>query len=134
MTYALAEGAIIFWWNRAAKGSTIQKLSRDWEIATHLHSALISGKHMNLATVATITVAICALVGPVLQKASTVKILPVITPVRLHGNIAPAIPFGYTTDLYKSDDIYGALVTSPLWEDYERLKCTCANDFGYTRL
>lgn len=99
LEYALAEAAIIFWWNRAIKGSTIKDLHRVFEQASGFWDAALSGRHLNVIAFCTIMVTVCAAIGPLLQRATSVTTLITISSTTLVGHIASELPQGYTANL-----------------------------------
>ncbi|CAG8980201.1 hypothetical protein HYALB_00012395 [Hymenoscyphus albidus] len=110
--FVLAEGTIVFCWNRALKGSTIKNLSRDWEMATNVQAALLASRHLNLVAIATIVVTLCAIIGPILQKVSTVTTWTLAEPVLLHGHVAPVLPRGFSAKVSSDLHPYPVGVTS----------------------
>ena len=97
--YALAEGAMIFWWNKAVKGSTVKDLSRAWEYGQGFKGAVLSGKHVNFLAVATVVVTLCAAVGPLLQRATSVVVATTTHNITLSGHVASELPQGYSASL-----------------------------------
>lgn len=104
LAYALAQGALVFWWTRAVRGSTVGELHRVWEQSQHLWSALRAGKKMTFGAMATIVVTGCVIVGPLLQRASVVLNATTHADVYLLGHIAEELPQGYTASLSASLD------------------------------
>ncbi|KAE9378619.1 hypothetical protein N431DRAFT_450566 [Stipitochalara longipes BDJ] len=95
--YALSQGITTAWWNRALKTNTkIADLHHFWATGNSLLAAINSGRNFNLVALASILVAVSQVNGPLLQRASRVVLVEVLSNVPVLVRIAPEIPLYYT--------------------------------------
>lgn len=87
---AFRQGAVIFWWNRAISGSTIEDLHYEWNYANDLRSTIsLKKRPFSLVNGAALAIAALMVNGPLLQRASTVitatKTAPrdIVLPIRV---------------------------------------------------
>ncbi|KAF2491618.1 hypothetical protein BU16DRAFT_123522 [Lophium mytilinum] len=97
LRYAFVEGASIFWWNQAVQGGTIQGLHQTWMSGTRLKAAVTAGRRFDWLALASIVVAVVAIDGPLLQRASstTLKVLDP-RPAIVNVTVATEVPLGYS--------------------------------------
>ena len=95
--YAAFQGAVISWWRRALKGTTISSLHYNWAIAATPWKSLLSPRSINWMLLPCLASIIVAIDGPILQRASTVVSAQIqSSPVNLQVAISPQIPRGYS--------------------------------------
>jgi len=120
---AMAQGAIIFWWNRAVKGSTMKDLQRVFEQSQDLKGAFFAGKHVTLVAIATVVCTLCAAAGPLLQRASSVVVATTTSSVNITGHVASELPQDYSAFITPGSNnaIGGAtLAFASVLKDYEQ--------------
>lgn len=90
--FAVVQGAVTTWWIKALDGTTLQQMHRDWGYGLFVYRALGSGRHFNLLALACICGTFVAMDGPLLQRASSVKLEVPQQSVTLGVAITPEIP------------------------------------------
>ena len=121
VAYALMEGVSISWWHKATKdGTNVADLHRIWACGTSFVSALLCGRHVNLVAIASLLVAISAINGPLLQRASTIGPANVDSTQRLQIEVAKLVPKGFTGIQTSRANQVNMLTTefSPIAKDY----------------
>ena len=94
---ALAEAVNVAWWRRATQqGTKVADLHRYWSFGNSLWAAMISGRHFNLVALACILVALVPVNGPLLQRASRIRIGHFSKTTTMSIEIAQTLPHGYT--------------------------------------
>lgn len=93
---AALQGAVVAWWLRAMRGSTLQQLHHDWAMGQNIWDALIAGRRINMIGIACICATIAAIDAPLLQRASSVVSRSPNTNVTLQVNLVPQIPGYYS--------------------------------------
>ncbi|RDW60548.1 hypothetical protein BP6252_11931 [Coleophoma cylindrospora] len=97
---ALDHGLNISWWHRMLNGASLADAHRYWEYGTSLWPAITAGRHFNVLSAASILVALAALEGPLLQRASPRPLTrQVQKDVMLQAALAMNLPSGYTADV-----------------------------------
>ena len=95
---ALAQAAPIAWWNKAVEGSTIRDLELEWEAGQSLPRAVIkclrAGRFVGLLNIASLATALVLIDGPLLQRASTVRLTTLSTNTHLNISLSPELPRG----------------------------------------
>ncbi|RDW91716.1 hypothetical protein BP5796_02881 [Coleophoma crateriformis] len=81
-------------------GASLADAHRYWEYGTSLWPAITAGRHFNVLSAASILVALAALEGPLLQRASPRPLTrQVQKDVMLQAALAMNLPSGYTADV-----------------------------------
>jgi hypothetical protein len=70
--YAAIQGVVIAWWARAARGSTVSRLHRDWYAGINVFGAVRLGPQMGLLGLVCILSTVVVIDGPLLQSSSRV--------------------------------------------------------------
>ena len=95
--YAAIQGAVIAWWLRAIKGSTLAKLHYDWSMSDTPWRSLVSRKTCNWLVLPFFASILVAVDGPLLQRASKVISTPILdTPIDLEITMSPEVPRGFS--------------------------------------
>jgi hypothetical protein len=106
---ARAEALPIHWWYRAFRGSTVKELERQWEVGNSFASAIRhSGKYVSNASIASLTLALFIIDGPLLQRASVIGPGLRTSQVTLELMLSPEIPTGFSGYWYED-----GLISSP---------------------
>lgn len=97
LSYAFVEGAGSFWWTQAVRGGKIQDLHQTWLSGAGQGAALTAGRRFDWLALASIAVAVVAIDGPLLQRASftAIKVFDP-QPVTVNAVVATEVPLGYS--------------------------------------
>lgn len=72
---ALAQGATVSWWRKAiGSKTTLEDLHNYWAFSGNIKETLLAGRKTNLIAIAALLVAVTPANGPLLQRASTVRL------------------------------------------------------------
>jgi hypothetical protein len=93
---ALSVGVTIAWWRKALNGGTLNDLHRYWNFGGSLWASLTSWKDINIIAIASISVTLAALDGPLLQRATSVNTEVAQAPVNVSVQISTQLPNGFT--------------------------------------
>ncbi|EXJ55845.1 hypothetical protein A1O7_08776 [Cladophialophora yegresii CBS 114405] len=104
LRFALSEGVCIAWWRRASMPGTLGDLHRSWIAGVSLKAACWSVHRLNLVALASIILAVVAVDGPLLQRASSTKLAQISSTTSLNMTLAKELPFGYTGMDYVGDN------------------------------
>lgn len=96
--FALTEALTIAWWCRALEPNTsFADLHRTWDFGQSLWSAVTSGRKFNAIALATILVALVPINGPLLQRASRIKLGHFERETSVNILVAEDLPDAYET-------------------------------------
>ena len=93
LALARAQAIPVSWWYRASRGASVRALESHWHTTNTLGGAFLYGK-LSLLTAACIATSFVIIDGPLLQKASTVKLATITNDVTLHLDLRPELPTG----------------------------------------
>jgi Protein of unknown function (DUF3176) len=96
LRFAFNQGVKISWWHKALRGATVRDLHYQWSSGDGFWTALFSGRHFSLVSLASIATTLVVIDQPLIQRASTVISTPISYPVNVIAQISPEIPYGYT--------------------------------------
>ena len=119
---AFNQGVKISWWYHAIRGSSVRKLHNQWASGDGFWSALSSGRHFNLVSLASIATTLVVIDQPLIQRASTVISASISRPANVTAHIAPEIPWGYTgyqTGRGSTQMVMSSAMISS-WNDYNQ--------------
>lgn len=68
LAFAAVQGAVVTFWLRVLRGTTLGQMHRDWSYASYVYKAIISGRNFNLLALACICTTFVAVDGPFLQR------------------------------------------------------------------
>ena len=68
LAFAAVQGAVVTFWLRVLRGTTLGQMHRDWSYAAYVYRAIISGRNFNLLALACICATVVAVDGPLLQR------------------------------------------------------------------
>ncbi|KAK5729773.1 hypothetical protein LTR17_011639 [Elasticomyces elasticus] len=94
ISYAFTQAAVVAWFYRASKGTTILGLERSWEASYSVVHAISQGRNTSLVAIAAIFVAMMIVDGPLLQRASTVVVATQSNTMTLNFTLSPEVPKG----------------------------------------
>lgn len=97
---AFRDGLKTTWWRKALHGATIGDLHTLWSHGDGFWPALLAGKDFNLVTLASLAATCIVIDQPLIQRASRVIAVQQTSPVTVRANIAPEIPWGFTSFEY----------------------------------
>ena len=100
---AYAQATAIAWWYKAAKGTTLRTLERQWQASSSIPRALLYFRDVTLVAAATILVALAVADGPLLQRASSVISSAQSETVELSFLLAPEVPTGFSGERCSGD-------------------------------
>ena len=92
LAFAVVQGTVITWWLKAVRGTTLNAMHQDWANGLFLYKAVASGRKFNALALACICANLVAMDGPLLQRASSVKLEVPQNPVPLSISIMPELP------------------------------------------
>ena len=133
--YAFREGATISWWTRALRGTSLDGLYRQWDHAQGVVPILTSGKHISLLAVVSLATTLLLIDGPLLQRASSIKVSTKQVQKILNVPISPSPFLEGATGLYAYDDyestptLYSGLFSKALLQ-YNTRQPISLPDFG----
>ncbi|KAK5695177.1 hypothetical protein LTR97_008683 [Elasticomyces elasticus] len=90
------------WWYSVSRGNSIKDLERQWEAGYSVVLALRHNVHMGFTGFATLLVALMILDGPLLQKATSVRVATKTTNVTIALKLAPELPSGFAGNVINS--------------------------------
>lgn len=93
--FVLSEGLRIAWWRKAMRGTTIGNLHRQWAFGDSLRASITAGRRINLTSLAHIMATTVLIVGPLLQRASTIENHSHTTLVNLTVRVANTFPLDW---------------------------------------
>jgi hypothetical protein len=93
---ALSVGVTIAWWRKALSGGTLNDLHRYWNFGGSLWASLTSWKNINIIAIASISVTLAALDGPLLQRPTSVTTEVTQALVNVSVKISTELPHGFT--------------------------------------
>lgn len=100
---ALALAAPISWLYKALRGSTVQDLEIDWEAGQSFPRAFIKSikykRPFSLFSIASLATALVLADGPFLQRASTIKRVPITGDTQLNISVLQELPKGFSGTL-----------------------------------
>lgn len=96
LRFALTIGVTIAWWRKALSGGTLNDLHRYWHFGSSLWASLISRRKVNVIAIATISVVLASIDGPLLQRAASVTTHDVEVPTNISVQISTTLPYGFT--------------------------------------
>lgn len=106
---AVTQGVAISWWRKAAKGTTIQDLSRLWAFGYDFTAILFQARHFNLVALAAIVAKVSIIDGILFQRATTAYVA-----------LGPENPRNLTTfptNEFPSTGLYDANPSTPKFLD-----------------
>lgn len=92
IAFAAVQGFVVSWWRNAASGTTLGRLHTDWSYGLHAWRALLAGRNFNALALACLCATFVAIDGPLLQRASSVKLVTPNTPLSLEVSVSPELP------------------------------------------
>ena len=92
LAFAVLQGAVITWWLKGIKGTTLAAMHHDWGYGLHFYKAIASGRHFNALALACIYGTLVAMDGPLLQRATSVKQEVPRERAVLQVSITPEVP------------------------------------------
>ena len=96
LAFAAVQGTVVTFWLRALRGTTLGQIQRDWSYGLYVWRAIVSGRHCSLLALACVCATLVAMDGPLLQRASSVRVVVPNSPVTLSVSVSPEIP-SYST-------------------------------------
>ena len=96
LAFAAVQGTVITWWIKAIRGTNLEAMHRDWGFGLFLYKAVVSGRHFNALALSCICATLVAMDGPLLQRASSVRLEVPQTSIELSVSITPEIPAYFT--------------------------------------
>ncbi|CAK4034145.1 Hypothetical predicted protein [Lecanosticta acicola] len=121
--FAAVQGAIITWWVRALKGTTLQQLHYDWP-AGNAGITSLRRKHVSRLSVTSVCAFVILADGILLQSATGTVEARLDKPVSLRARVSPEIPTNYTATgslLGVNNTYLNAEISSqikPVWDDW----------------
>ncbi|KAK5689818.1 hypothetical protein LTR97_012577 [Elasticomyces elasticus] len=94
LSYAFTQAAVVAWFYRASKGTTILGLERTWEASYSVVHAISQGRNTSLVAIAAILVALMIVDGPLLQRSSTVVVATQSNMMTVNFTLTPEVPKG----------------------------------------
>jgi hypothetical protein len=92
LVFAFTKGATIHWWNMAFEGTTLKQLHSSYHYGSGVIAIFTSARSVNLVALASISMPILLMNGPLLQRASSVSQRIHLSQANLSIPISPA-PF-----------------------------------------
>lgn len=92
LVFAFTKGATIHWWNMAFEGTTLKQLHSSYHYGSGVIAIFTSARSVNLVALASISMPILLMTGPLLQRASSVSQKIHVSQANLSIPISPA-PF-----------------------------------------
>ncbi|KAG6364767.1 hypothetical protein INS49_006371 [Diaporthe citri] len=94
---AFRDGVKTAWWRKALHGGTVRDLHTRWSHGDGVWSALMAGRDFNYIALASMAATFIVVDQPLIQRASRVAVVQRTSPVTVTANIAPEIPWGFTS-------------------------------------
>ncbi|KAE9377674.1 hypothetical protein N431DRAFT_554030 [Stipitochalara longipes BDJ] len=134
---ALTAGIAITWWRASLhpQGTTLAKLHQIWNQGGSIRAAILAGRDVNKVAVALILLSIAGVsYGPLLQRASHTKILPISTNITMFMDIFQQLPDGVsgTVDTVTEEDIIlGTVFQEAIQDWFNQVGMQTYVDSGY---
>ena len=74
LAFAAVQGTIVTWWLKATRGTKLAQLHNDYGMGLHIYKAAVAGRRFYILALACICATVVAIDGPLLQRASTVRL------------------------------------------------------------
>jgi hypothetical protein len=96
---ALAQARPVSWWYRASRGASIKALEGHWHTINTVGGAFFYGK-ISILTAACIVTAFAIVDGPLLQKASSVRLTTTTNNITLNLQVLPELQTGFSANYW----------------------------------
>lgn len=96
LSFAVIKGTIVTWWLKAIRGTTLSSAHNDWSYGFFVYKAIAAGRNFNALALACVMATLVAMDGPLLQRASSVRLRVPTEAVPLQVSISPEVPAYFT--------------------------------------